>query len=444
MVDTALQRLVSPKTDVFRSLYIRRRLDNSSGDYETSWFDITDRVKKWGHLTWTIDETKLNYFQPGGISVKCQNNDGAFDDERNGVSLWYGYLTRYKTLVRIDAGFLEPTTTSIAIPPDTTTAAINSSSVQFIGVLTEPIISSDENEVALSCKSMASILEEIPANLLIIASAGGAGTGQLTASNLMTRMRDVTDGSSNFIAQKFITTGAWSITSHLQTLTTLNTSTQLDGMNCWDLAKKLAETTNYAVWITRIGGLNFNPKTEGGTTVFEFYGIPFNNGTYGHTIKRIMALGEDLDNLYNRIRIKFGETDTSTSYIIKASAWIVGDSTTSWKYGVRTLEFNNSWMAQTTADNVASTLLSDHNSIKRKLEIECKFIPMLNILDKTIIRYDPKGEGIPRWDVALWNQAVWPREPGPIYNVHPRDWKVIGLSHKMDEFETNIILKEIT
>ena len=436
---TVLQALQYPVVNAFRHFYIRRRLDDSSGNYETSWFDISDEVKSWGNISWELDEKQYAHFQQSNVSIVCQNHNGQFNSEDNAGSYWSGYLTRYKTLVKIQVGFLD--TAGSEVPPTSTSEASTPS--QFVGVITEPIELTGNNEAVINIKALTSVLEDVPANLLVVASAGAAGNGQMSPYTLMVRMRDVTDGSSNLILQRFISSGAWDLESGTQTMTALDTLTSLDGYNCWTLAKKLAETANKSVWIDKLGGLHFKAQTPTSAVQFIFSGNPYNNTTYGHTIKDVESMIEDYDYLYNRVRVKFGTTDTSTSWKKKQETWVVGDSTTSWKYGVKTLEIDNTWLSSTTADNIASTLYASLNQITEKVELKCKFIPTLALLNRTSVEYDVVRADATRWDFFNWDNANWDTSVSPVYDFVAKEYKIIGLEHDIDNMETNVTLRSI-
>ncbi|MDI6756447.1 MAG: hypothetical protein QME32_00325 [Endomicrobiia bacterium] len=448
MPETVYQNLQKPVARVFRRFSIKRRLDNSTGEYESAWFDISDDVKKWGKIGWSLDEKQYAFFQQGNVNMIAVNDRGQFNAEGNAGSYWSGYLTRYKTLARIEAGFLDED--GVEVPPAGATGEASTSS-QFIGVITEPIELTDDNEAVISIKSLTSVLEDVPANLLAVASAGAAGAGQLTASGLMTRMQNVTDSSSNFILRKFITSTLWNIEATTNTLSALDTTTALDSYNCWTLAKKLAEASNKAVWITKIGGLNFKAQTPTTTVEFLFSGNPYNNSTYGHTIKTIRSMEEDYDYLYNRVRIKFGTADTSTAWKEKKETWVVGDSTTSWKYGVKTLEIQNTWMDSLTADNIASTLYVSLNKLTEKVTVDCKFIPTLNLLNYCQIDYDVISNDSVRWDFFLWAngggasgiEANWDSSASPIYDFVSKFFKIIGLEHNIEQMETSVTMRSV-
>src|SRR3972149_7067596 len=87
----------------FRNVSIKRR-SATTGLYEASWFDITDFVENFGSLQTSLDDTKLNQFVHSGVQLSVRNDHGEFNPEIEGHSLFYGYLTRVRTLVRLQAG----------------------------------------------------------------------------------------------------------------------------------------------------------------------------------------------------------------------------------------------------------------------------------------------------------------------------------------------------
>src|ERR1051326_6806203 len=92
-----------PIKRVVRRAAIKRRLA-TTGLLETSWQDITPYVISWGSFETVIDDIRLNRFRQSGLTLVVRNDLGKFNSETNLNSLWYGYLTRYKSLLRIQAG----------------------------------------------------------------------------------------------------------------------------------------------------------------------------------------------------------------------------------------------------------------------------------------------------------------------------------------------------
>jgi len=169
--------------------------------------------------------------------------------------------------------------------------------------------------------------------------------------------------------------------------------------------------------------------------------MPFYDQTYGHTIKKVDAFEEDLDLLFNKVIVQYGDTITSAS--IKEQSWQMGDSTTSWKYGVRPLKIENDWLNSTNAEKIASQTFADFNVVKERVELNCKYIPTLNLLEKTEVRLDLDAEGGTRWDRFDWDDGNWDGSKGTIYSFGGKEFKIMGLEHNLDRFDTNIILRRI-
>jgi len=100
-IDEEIKKSVS---NVYAEAHIKRRL-TANGTYENDWFEITPYVKKFGAIQTAVDDIKLNSFKSAGINLVVNNSEGKFNREDEANSLWYGYLTRYKTLVRLKGGY---------------------------------------------------------------------------------------------------------------------------------------------------------------------------------------------------------------------------------------------------------------------------------------------------------------------------------------------------
>lgn len=648
------------KLKVFRRLWIRRRLDDSSGDYETDWQNITEFVKKWGSIGWQIDEKKYNFISQRGFTLTLDNTKGTFDLEQSESSMFNGFLTRYRTLVRVEAGYIDPITGGDVPNPN----------VLFYGLTaSEPILQNSNQEVIFNVKPLLSVIDEIPANKIAdvtdfktlwvvdattdkiyniqidgtlissfatsvfdvnaistrgIVFQGSDGslwvtdsntdkvynietdgtlkssfatsvfdasaislsgitissdgtlwvvdsstdkvynietdgtlnssfetsvfdasatnprgisfdttdntlwvgdlstnliyhieidgtlidsfplsnydsnavstdglnvsndgtiwvadpttdkiynikkTGELissfgkntfdslavnltgvtveeqklTSSDFLTKIKNVTDGASNFILQKFISTSAWNIDVTTNTLTTLNQIEQIDGISCLEMARRLAEIENKTIYIDRSGSFNFIDKTASTTIDFRFIGLPFKDQTYGHTIKKINNHMDDIDLLFNKVFVKFD--DTVTAQVLKEESWTVGDSSTSWKYGVKELSISNNWFSSVTAEKIASNLFADLATIKTKVDFTCKFVPHLDLLDRVQLKYDPAASSIDtKWNLFNWDEANWANESSPFFNFEGKDFKLVKMVHNLDRMETNFIAREI-
>lgn len=659
-----LGQLKKAKVKVFRRFSVRRRLDDGSGDYETNWQDLSNHVIRWGSLESSIDDKKFNFVTQRGLTLTLDNTEGTFDQEQSSASFWKAAITRYRTLVKIEAGFVDPDDgTDIPNP-----------SVLFYGILSqENINQSDDFKVTFNVKSLISVLDEVDANKILTTTdlptlwicdnisdkiynttvngsllssfpitdydasattpagishatdntlwitdtiegkiynvqpagtlsssflstvydaSGGtprgisyapddtiwvfdAGpspdtvfnvqtngtlissfevttkitttaiiqglsaaddgtlwladinlsgvskiwhvesdgtiitgfntslydeaatsprgisidpsgelwitdsttkkiynvkqTGELIksftsgaydvnstsprgvsyshnfqkSSDLVTKIKNVTDGASNLILQKFISATAWNISLTTNTLTALTSTSQFDNLSCWQLAGKLAEIEQKVAYINKDGEFQFvNRDVLTTTASFIFVGIPFRDSNYGHTIKRLNNYRDDIDLLHNKVTVKFG--NTNTAQITKSESWIVGDSSTSWVYGVRPLTINNTWIKSITAEKIASDTFVDLNKINIKTDIITKFIPHLKVLDRIEVKYDPDASITgTKWDLFNWDEANWATESSPFFGFAGRQFKIIKMRHNLDNFESTFTIREV-
>ena len=422
----------NPVANTFRRADIKRR-QTSDGKYESTWQSITEFIKRWGTFKATLDDVRLNRFTHSGIRLTVRNDTGAFNPETNANSKWRGFLTRYRTLVRIQAGYFDANRTEY--PTDTTDMGV------FI-IDDEIPINGINNEAVLNCSSLVSIFDEVKAT-----DIPGLGTPQ-TASELIATIRDATDGSNNFIFREFITSTAWTIQS-TTTNYNLATSTSLDGLTTWEMMEKLSESEGFVMFINRTGGFEFRNRDERTTTsqfLFLGQGFPKPN------VIKVNQFKEALNKHFNFFRVKFDEPDTSTSFVETGTLTAIDPVNVVWKYGSRRLEFDNQFIPNsTTAKTITDGLFSTFGTeLKTEVSIEAKFVPHIEILDKVQLShrtYKPEEN-------TLWNQFkwvadgtttgdTWADESGENFDFFKEPFKVISKSTNLDNFTTKFILREI-
>lgn len=354
----------------FRRAYIRRR-SNTTGLYETDWYEITDYVISWGKLHSSVDEVRLNAFKHSGITLQCKNDEGAFNPEYNSNSLWNGYMTRYRTLLKIEAGYYED--------GDVNGTQYPTVSSQGIFILTDDIvIDGDKNRATLKFRSLMSVFDEVKAK-----DVSGLGTKTI-ASSIITKIRDHTDGSGHFVFQQFISSSAWDITSG-STRYNLATTTSIEDKSCWELMQELAEAEGYIMLINRSGGFEFRDRTtRNAASQFTFNGQGFKDTN----IIKLSSYKEPISKFFNYIRLKFLEEDTNTSYVTAGTTATVDPSATAWKYGTRTFEFENDFLSTTSqAKSVVDNLLTKFGTIQEEVTIDTKFCPQLEVSDRVTFNY---------------------------------------------------------
>jgi hypothetical protein len=411
-----------PVASVFRRCSIKRR-SSTTGLYESSWYDVTEFIKSWGTFRRTVDDLRLNLFTHSGVTLTMRNDTGAFNREDNSSSLWKNYLTRYRTLVKIEAGYVQDDSTEL--PTDT--------SVGVFILADEIPIDAQANEATLQCRSLVSVFDEVRA-----ADVVGI-TGSLTADQIVARIRDHTDGSGNFIFRQFITSTAWTIqsTTNYYNLTT----SVLGSMSVWSLMTSIAESESFLLFITRTGGFEFRDRNERtSTSQFTFRGLGFPDPT----IIEMKDFREALNKFFNFFRLQFKDEDTTTSFVTAGVATSVDPSNTAWKYGARVYEFSNSFFGTSTvAQVVVNNLLDQFSSVKNECQIRTKFVPHLEISDKVLLSYRSYDiVGATLWDLFNWDEADWATE-GDNFDLTDAEFKVISIQTDLNKFVTTFTLREI-
>lgn len=418
----------------FRKLEIKRR-QSSDGLYESTWQDVTKYVVKWGTMQTSLDDNRLNAFVHTGVQFVVKNDHGEFNPEYEGQSLFYGYLTRYRTLVKITAGYTDGSGNQF--PSDAT---------QGIFVMDSDIdINAQRKEVRIPCKSIISPFEEARADEI-------AGiTASLTASQVIEKIRDATDGSGNYLFRSFITSTAWDIQTTSTILDGLGTTTAIAELSVWELMNKLAETEGYVVYATRQGGIVFGdrrPNTNDST--FALYGAGFRRPN----IIKMGAYKEATNKLYTHIRFKYTDADTETSIITAGTATTVDTRSLEWKYGRKAYEMENVFFANTgAAMNVASRLRNIFSNLKSELELDILYSPHLEILDFVDVSHrEGSVTSVYNWDQYLWaadtttsdpaNVLFWASETSSAVDMFKKNFKIIKRSHNLDTFVTSLKLRE--
>lgn len=108
MSNSLLGQIKANRSRVFRRLYIKRR-QASDGQFEDTWTEITKDVLRWGKITRSVDASQYNKFKFGGLRFQVANDSGRYNPETNPSSLWFGYLSPQRSLVRVEAGFVHET-----------------------------------------------------------------------------------------------------------------------------------------------------------------------------------------------------------------------------------------------------------------------------------------------------------------------------------------------
>lgn len=461
--ETLLGQIKGNRTKVFRKIEIKRRL-SSTGLFESDWFDITNRVEKWGKVSKQIDPQKPNKIVFHGMRLVVDNSQGEFNPESDAGSFWEGFLTRQRTLVRITAGFTHQTlgsdgiwtTTNFPSSPEWDSDLWGSaqwdgdtSNKVFIGTIWGDMPISDRNQMPFSVAPLLQLFRDYPAANLT------GYNDSITASGFMELVRDATDGAGAFIFRPFFgdTTTNWVINTTAAIYPALSTSTGDDvrDSSVLNVMERLAEAENHVVYVDKDAVFRFAPRDATATVAFNFYGRGQFNNEYGHTIKDITRFGEKHTRFYSRVRVQYREENTSTSFYVREADFSVDPLSTGWQYGLRTLDVNNIWIqTATTAQTLGDALFNELSSLKREIEFKTTFVPHLDVLNRVTINYDssenPAEENL--WDLNNWAPAaseelVWDASKGTGVNLSGIEFKLFQVEIDLDKLECKFVAREI-
>ena len=108
---TLTQLIRRGKQFAIRRCYIKRR-DETTGVYEADWVRVDNyngksRVKNWGTVSIEIDNqpNRIAGFNVSNLTIQFRNDDGLFNVETTTGSLWFGYLNRQKTKLKVECGY---------------------------------------------------------------------------------------------------------------------------------------------------------------------------------------------------------------------------------------------------------------------------------------------------------------------------------------------------
>lgn len=435
----ALADLINaPVSTVFRRAYIKRK-SSVTGLYESTWQSITPYVIRWGNIRTGIDDVRLNRFTLSGISLQVDNKLGKFNDENNANSLWSGYLTRYGTLLKIEAGYQTmPGGDGWGMPwgdswgggateyPTTTT--------QGIFIMDQEVPITPDNKITLNASSLKSIFDGVKANEI-----AGLGATQ-TASNLLAKIRDHTAGGS-YIFRQYISAASWDIQATTNNFN-IAASTSLDNEGtAWDFMTKLAEAEGYVLYINRLGVLVFSDRTPNtSASQFSFYG----QGFARPNIIRVDSYRESFNKLYNNIRLKHLSPDTTTSYVVAGTTTSITPANVQWKYGARIYEFENTWANNTAAAQaIVNNMFTEFSSVKNEAILKTKFHPEIDPLDRVdVSHYSYNLANKTLWDGFDWGGEKWAEE-GENFDWDEKAFKVLSKSINLDDFSEQFHLREV-
>ena len=450
-------QIKNSRSRVFRRLLIKRR-NQGSGTYESLWLDITKDVQKWGSIKKSIDSNKVNQFNFSNITLTMSNESGRYNPSEDDNSLWYGFGSQQRTLIKIITGFIYETQDAGGVWTPTAinagaswndakwdpNSSASDAATTYSGFISGDINITGDNKVNLPIVPLQQCFRQYAASRLT-----GYNTS-LTASDFITLLRDQVDSSGAYIFRPFFgnTTTNWQITSTSVEYANLNTSTaeDLTNLTVWDVIQKLAEAENFVPYVTSGGVFKFFSRNENTAAVFELFGGQSFSSQWGQTIKKITWFGQRWNKYYSRVTVKWQKADTTTSYETKDSQYLVRGDSGPWTLGEKTLSIQNTWIpSATVANNIATNLFNEFSALREEVDFSTTFIPHLDVLDRVLLTYDQSPvTNNSLWDVYNWGDTtsaidftdlLWDNSPGDPIRFFQTEFRLISVDINLDSFE---------
>ena len=408
---------------IFRKLWIRRRL-TATGQFEANWQNVTRYVEDWGSLQQQLDDSRLFSIRHSGINLRVRNDEGRFNHHSNLSSMWFGYMTRVRSLAKVEAGYTDDG--GILLPADPT---------QGVFIMNDEIPNSAvEDSVVLNCSSLQAVFDGIKAREIPGMNA------TMSAGTFFTNVKNHTDGAGVSIFQQYISSGAWTIATGSSNNYIFPTDSALLDKSVWDVMEKLAEAENRVMLINRTGGLEFAARTARTTaSQWDFYG----QGYREPNIVQLSEMKEAVHKIYASFQLKWLAADTSTSYVRAGTTTAVNSSNTAWQVGNRSYDFENLFVANTaSAQAIVDALQTEFSPAKMEYRLGAIMAPELELLDRTSVSYKSYSlENSPLWDVAYWDNFNWASD-GENFNLNSVSAVVISKSLNLNTMVHTVQLRE--
>lgn len=389
-----------------RKLYIKRR--DTDGNFEADWLQIdeyklTDRVKGWGSVTMSIDdyEGRIGAFNCGNLTLTVKNDDGLFNVETDDRSLWYEWLNRKFTKVKVDIGYLDADDAEVGV------ATI------FEGVINKVTIN-DQQTANMEVLSYQTILQKYDIADLSM-------TGSKTINAIITLIMNQTK-ITDFIPY---------VAPDVEVNATITDTSTIEG-TYWEVLKDLAFKSD-SVPLVYASSFEMISRTATGSTVWEFKG----KGSANSDIFKIVKYD---DEGADRVRVYWLVENSAVSAISS-------DATLLKKYLNEPETVNLDDVDAGDRQAIVDALLAEWEKPKPVMEFTTRFlinqVKPLDIVSTTI-----EGEVVPSntfiWGAWTWGDgSVWGKRVGAINMGTAVLWKVLNITKNINSWTNSVKLEYI-
>lgn len=421
---TIADEILKNYAQCFKRVKIKRRVVLPSGAayYEADWLDITNDILSIDNITQNVDDIELNSFTQGGFGLTGKNDSYRLASENFSASHFYGYLTRHRTKVKVEAGY---------IAEDGTEYAYDIGAGFIIG---DEINTQSNGTIYLPVQAPASIFQEVPADFV--------NDGALPGGDIDWYDTEVVSAVVGYLYNLSVGGNAM-FTPYLEgsNITPGNDVVcdlyDFHDWSCLEALTEMAEASNSAHFVGPDFQLYFKSKDATVASQFTFNGP----GVRGSDINIYSAsdYNEGIRNVYNVFN--WYNTDP---LLVAQETWTPGDSSSTSKYGTRRYSVDNRLVTtEATRQTILNNLLAAYKDPKEEIVIETKFVPQLKLLDRVTLAYygDPTTAPPGLWGISLWGTALWTGRRGGIKIT--KDMKIIRLEHDVMTFKSKLTLREI-
>jgi len=387
-----------------RKMYIKRRDTNDV--FETDWLQVdhyalTNRIVSWGTVTLSIDdyEGRIGAFNCSNLTMTTKNDDGLWNVETDERSLWYGWLNRKFTKVRIDCGYLDADGNEIGVE------------TVFEGIINK-VKMGDMQTATVECLSYQTILQKYDITDLSM-------TGSKTINDILTLIMN----------QAKITKYIPYVAPDVDVNSTIDDTSLIEG-TYWEVIKNLAFKSNS---VPLVYGSSFQmvSRTVTGVSIWDFKG----KGSANSDIFKIDSYD---DEGADRVRV-FWTDNTGLYTAISANPVLLK------KYLNEPETMNLSDINAGDKGAILNAMLAEWENPKPIMEFTTRFlinqVKPLDIVSTTI-----EGEVVPSntfiWGAWVWGDgSVWGKRVGSINMGTAALWKVLNVSKNIESWQNKVKLE---
>ena len=408
----------------FTRCSIKRVLTN--GNYETTWQDISPYVVSYPVIKKSFGDTVYlgDYIIDAGTII-FNNSTRFFNPENENRSFFYGYLTRYRTKIKIEYGFYDDDGEEVQ-------------GLVFYGIFFSEPSNSDDGRISFSLAPLIKVFQNY-------AAYGVSTSGSPSSADMIDRIVKQTRNEIR-IFDRFME-GAndserYKINPNSETLllSSISAPSIAQDDTCWKKISDYSFAEDFFPYIDNTGNFVWDKKSATDEIQWVFNGAGSNDGDYGVKIVSIDEERSGINNVWTRFVIEYNDQTFYTA----SDTWEPGDGSYQDIYGERTYSYTILDLDLAGATTIASALKEQYKAPKREWSITTVLLPQLELKDRVQINYVGQISTARPFIVSV--SSLDESELGTYLNsinLIEVDAKIIELSHDFDARTSKFKLREV-